>query len=160
MISQQEALDALGITTAQLAALGKIGTAISMLDAASVGAGGTGYSAIGLALGISINGLAAQITASQEQAKATRAAAHAQNIADEAARHDDMVLIAANDLDPAQTVELIMATAQARAQVAGMRFDNMARTEAAEASAQALEAAIPALRLRLNRLSTGDLSAV
>lgn len=183
--TQADILAALGLSTAQLTALTqlltslvnldsdptlpnsedtipamvKVGGAVSIIDAASVQAGGTGYSQDGLASGIAISGLAAQITVYQQQATSTRQAASTANEAAETASQTDQALVASLSANPDIDADGLVQLAQAQARIAKMRSDNADRTTTAEASAQALEAVVPSLQARLIRLCTGDLTA-
>jgi hypothetical protein len=185
-ITTQEALDALGVTQTQIdnlklfadalaslnadpslpnaddtvPAIVKVGGAISVLDAASVAAGGTGYSADGLATGIAISGLSAQITSYEETVAAQRAQAVEDNQSAETALQTDLGTIATLSAKEEPTTDDLVALAGLQAKIKRVRGEQTARTEAAEAFAQTVAPIITSLKSRLRRLATGDLTAV
>jgi|GEM_PF-7018940 hypothetical protein len=159
-VTKQEILTALGLTEAQFTAAVKIASAIALLDAESVGAGGTGFTVEGLASGVAISGVSAQITGYTEAIEAQRAGAVAANEAAEAALQPDYARIAELEILEEPTTADLVELATLNARVKRVRAECTARTAAAEAFAQGAAPTIAALEERLRRLATGDLSAV
>jgi hypothetical protein len=159
-VTKQEIADGLSITLTEVDATVKVGKAIALLDAASISAGGTGYSLNGLAQCIAIIGLSAQVTAYLETIAAGRAKAISDNSTAQTALQTDFARIGVLEAMETPTATDLVEKAGLEAKIKRIRGECSDRTEAAETFAQNVAPIVESLQSRLRRLAQGDLTAV